>query len=64
MVFIYLFIDVVPNTQQASRQKTNKQKKRKQITKLACDIDLGYISYLTLLFTLLIAIEKKFGHEL
>ena len=50
------------HSKQADKQ-TNTNK-RKQITKLACDIYLGYISYLTLLFTSFIAIEKKFVHEL
>ena len=46
------------------KNKQTKINKTKQITKLACDIDWGYISYLALLFTSLLAIEGNFGHEL
>ena len=48
---------------QTSRHKKTKINKTKQIAKLACDIDWGYISYLALLFTSLQAIEGNFGHE-
>ena len=65
MVFIYLFIDGVANTPQTSGQKKQtKINKTKHITKLACHIDWGYISYLALLFIWLLTIEGNFGREL
>ena len=47
----------------ADKKKT-KQNKTKNKNKISMTLIGGYISYLALLFTSLLAIEKKFGHEL
>ena len=48
----------------ADKKKQTKINKTKHITKLACHIDWGYISYLALLFTSLLIKAGNFGHEL